>query len=478
MTRRERGRAAREQKAAAPATKQSAEPATEVAAPASPQPTVATTVAEHTLPASTSQPLPGPAPTAAPRKRILMVSHMAPYPPRAGNEQHLYRMLRWMKEAGYEVIYVLHPHEPLTAENIAASEKLVHKLHILTSPDRSSEFSRYAFGLLDLNRRVVRKLEGRDIEPPWPFLRARLEWLENLWCPPSLVEAVEALVWQYRPQAVIAQYVFMTRVLKNLHPSILRIVDTHDVFSVRYRNLRGKGLNEAVLEMSAHEEAFMLRRADVIMTSQEDEAQVIRDWGLRQRIFTIAIDMDLSPPTAAQRALENEQQVLIVASWNELNVRGVRGFLEMCWPLVRKKYPKAKLRIVGRVADNLRDQAIDDSVSVVGYVPDLEAEYRKAQVVVNPVYLGSGLKIKTVEALSFGKPLVAWDNGLTGMGKATPCLVGSHWPELASHIGALFEDPALRQQLSEQAIEYVRARYTKDVIYRPLREVIERGSPL
>ncbi len=89
--------------------------------------------------------------------------------------------------------------------------------------------------------------------------------------------------------------------------------------------------------------------------------------------------------------------------------------------------PNAELRVVGTLG--LRVETDDPSVKIMGLVDDLDAAYAGARVVINPAVAGTGLKIKTVEALCHHCPLVTWPSGVEGI---TPdlralCYVATDW---------------------------------------------------
>lgn len=405
----------------------------------------------------------------ADRRRLFMVSFISPCPPAAGNQQHLHRMLSWLKEQGYEVYFFLYPLTEVIEEDL---RRLVTELHVY--PHDPNWWRAPRARVMGRANLIVQDLERRHITPPSLLLRGRREHLEDYYCPRGFVEEVAVWARQYRPFAVIAQYAFSTRCFEAFDPGVLRIVDTHDLFSSRTQKVRSFGIEDHTA-ITAEEERALLNRADVIMTSQDDEAQAMRDMGLRQRIFTIAIDMDVQP--RPDPAVEVPGQVLIVASDNQPNLAGVRGFLDNAWPLIRARVPQARLHIAGQVGRHFPDPP--EGVVIHGFVPDLKEVYRQAQVVVNPVYAGSGLKIKSLEAMAHGKPLVAWANGIDGMGaqREIPCLLAGHWPGLAEQVCALLADPRARRDLSERGQAFIRRRYTRDAIYAPLKEILERGAP-
>jgi len=126
------------------------------------------------------------------------------------------------------------------------------------------------------------------------------------------------------------------------------------------------------------------------------------------------------------------------------------------------------LHVVGRVGEICR---IDDSqIRYSGWVDDLDDVYRKARVIINPTIAGTGLKIKSVQALAHGKPLVAWTNGVEGLeydGEA-PFIECRSWPEFAEAVVRLLHSDLELAALAARALAYARTEFNAASVYASL----------
>ncbi len=104
---------------------------------------------------------------------------------------------------------------------------------------------------------------------------------------------------------------------------------------------------------------------------------------------------------------------LFVGSHIDHNVHGIRWFLQEVWPLVQRQKPQSILHICGTVCQSLSD--VFPNVRLVGQVEDINREYGAAEVCLIPLIVGSGLKIKLVEALSHGRASVSTSVGVQGV---------------------------------------------------------------
>jgi len=133
-------------------------------------------------------------------------------------------------------------------------------------------------------------------------------------------------------------------------------------------------------------------------------------------------------------------------------------------PLVRRRVPAATLRIVGaRPAAAVRQLQALDGVEVAGDVPEMATELERAAVSVVPVFSGSGLKNKVLEAFATGLPVVTNALGMQGVEGAAPgreYLAAEGARDIAAAAARLLEDPSERRRLASSARAVVEARYS------------------
>jgi succinoglycan biosynthesis protein ExoO len=149
-------------------------------------------------------------------------------------------------------------------------------------------------------------------------------------------------------------------------------------------------------------------------------------------------------------------------------VLGLKWFLEEVWPDVRSAVPDCKLQVAGTVRDALA--APPDGVAFLGLVADLDPLYRTAGVVISPLPVGSGLKVKLIEALSRGKATVATSATLEGIetlaGDAVT--VADAAGDFAGSVVRLLADRDLRERKGADALDVARRRFSPEACYAEL----------
>jgi hypothetical protein len=133
--------------------------------------------------------------------------------------------------------------------------------------------------------------------------------------------------------------------------------------------------------------------------------------------------------------------------------------------------PDAELLLAGRITRTL--EADVAGVVRLGPVDDLKPLYRQCRVVINPAVAGTGLKIKTLEALGHLRPLVTWPNGTDGLPPelSALCATVQDWFEFSRRVTGLLaaDQPPLFSQAERDTI----ARLTSPgVAYQGMTDAI------
>jgi polysaccharide biosynthesis protein PslH len=155
------------------------------------------------------------------------------------------------------------------------------------------------------------------------------------------------------------------------------------------------------------------------------------------------------------------------------NISAVNYFYERVWPLLRRRWPGLKWRIVGRNHEHLVDRfAGDGSVRLTGPVDDAVAEIASARAAVVPVLAGSGTRVKIIEAWAAGVPVVSTRIGAEGL----PGVPGEHLliqdqPEdFARAVSSILEFPSLEKTLGDNGRLLYEIDLTWEAAWKRLEE--------
>ena len=213
----------------------------------------------------------------------------------------------------------------------------------------------------------------------------------------------------------------------------------------------------------------------VVCVSPEDQRTFQREYGWTH-VHTIdtAVDTEYFRPNGA---LEQEDRVVFVGSldWPP-NQDGLRRLADEIWPVVRQRRPHAQLAVVGRNPQrDVRALAERPGIDVVGSVPDVRPYLAGASVVVVPLWVGGGTRLKIFEAMAMQKAVVSTPVGAEGLPvvHGTHLLVADRPNEFADCVVQLLEDRSRRTELAARARELVTTRFSAQTVARQFERICQ-----
>jgi len=154
------------------------------------------------------------------------------------------------------------------------------------------------------------------------------------------------------------------------------------------------------------------------------------------------------------------------------NRDAVRWFTSSVMPLILDENPGTRLQLVGPGSEGV---AIDSpSVVALGFTENLPAEYRKCDVFVCPLRVGTGIKNKMLEALSSGCAIVSTEIGIEGLAvrHEEHLLVANDPLEFAVAVSRLLREPELRKRLGKAARAFAEQSLSTECVRNCLRAAI------
>lgn len=208
----------------------------------------------------------------------------------------------------------------------------------------------------------------------------------------------------------------------------------------------------------AERQAAKLARG-MFVCSDKDQAHLHRlGFGRKVKV----VPNSVSIPALRQTACEPENLMFIGTYWYRPNVDGASRLINKIWPLILARRPNAKLIIAGPNPEAIPEfHASPAGVEFTGLVPDLEALYARSGIIVCPLNVGAGTRLKLLEAGSFAKPMVSTSIGVEGLDlkDGVEILIRDHDREFAEACCRLLESASLRRALGDAAYAKVSESY-------------------
>jgi glycosyltransferase involved in cell wall biosynthesis len=253
--------------------------------------------------------------------------------------------------------------------------------------------------------------------------------------------------------AVIINYVFLSKLFKYFTHT-KKILFTHDVFSNRYEKT-----GNTWFSLNPGDESKGLNRAEIILSVQEEET-IFFKFLTNKRVYTIYCCLPIRP-TPFVGVQNGEFKLLYLSGDNPNNVESIELFYYEIFLELKKTFPLVKLIVGGTICKAI-EHIKDNNIELQGSISDLHQFYSQADICINPTFNGTGLKIKTFEALSFGKILVAHPHSILGVFEKEniPVFLAESRPDYINQFQFLFNNIDKWNHYKNKSIEYMTRLYS------------------
>jgi polysaccharide biosynthesis protein PslH len=383
--------------------------------------------------------------TGASRRRVLMLAHQLPWPPRHGSAARAWGLLRALARA-HEVTLIAFETEGADLDRLRTIAEPI----VAGPPPRRSR-----------GDRLRTLLSGRA------DLADRLRSA-------AFARALEAVLGARAFDAVQLEGLEMAPYLDILRPPRFQGAVVYDAFNVEHvlqaRAGAVTGLGPAALYSRLQAprlrrlEALMCRRADRVLCVSEPDAAALRALVPTREPTVVPNGVDVDDfARVGDRATDGAARLVFTGTMDfRPNADGVEWFARDVLPRIRSVRPDAELIVVGqRPGPRLRRRHGRDGVTITGAVDDVRPFLARASVVVAPLRFGSGTRVKLLEAMACARPIVATTLAAEGLAvrDGTELLLADAPEPFARTVLALLDDPARARRLGQAGQALVRARH-------------------
>jgi glycosyltransferase involved in cell wall biosynthesis len=227
---------------------------------------------------------------------------------------------------------------------------------------------------------------------------------------------VDAVIFEHLESMMASKYI------RSISPKVYQVLDAHNVDHVLYalENVHKKLAGyKALYKRTRWYESHFKQFVDAVLTCSEKDLKVLKQLnnGISGFVVPNGTDTNLKKPDFTQGKYLNKN-ILFCGDLNTVaNSDGLRWFFDAIWPEVKSQIAEVTLTVVGggENKSDFDDIKSDSQIYFKGRVDNLEWEYNNASVAVAPLRVGSGTRLKILEAMSFGNPVVSTVLGAEGL---------------------------------------------------------------
>jgi glycosyltransferase involved in cell wall biosynthesis len=397
------------------------------------------------------------------KMRVLLLTQVLPYPPDSGPKVKTYYVLKYLARQ-HRVTLVSFVRDTDKPEYIRHLESLCEK--VITVPITRSPVRDLAF----LGKSLL-------TSQPWMMLRDERAEMQAALAELAALTKDEPFDVVHADQTNMGQYALpFTR--------SRRVLDLHNALWVLYKRLAETTAYTSPMKYILLRDWRLLKRYEgelcrafeaVTAVSEEDKAALM-EAGARSDMTVIPIAIDTDEQAFIQRQPSGPHIVHIGTMYWPPNIDGITWFLDEIYPRVKAQVPDVRCTLIGaRPPASISDRAkTDPSLTVTGYVADPLPYLRDSSMMVVPLRSGGGMRVKILNALSQGIPMVSTTVGCEGIAvtHGEDILVADDPAAFADATVRVLKDAALNQhvttrgrQTAEQKYDYRQACKPLDALY-------------
>jgi len=399
--------------------------------------------------------------------RILMLTGGLPYPPHQGGAMRSYGILSGLHKAGHEIT-LLSFHDaggnmPVEATPLA---QYCSRIEIVPTPVRSKG-DRLRDLVLSGQPDIARRLYSDD------FYGCLHQLVQETGFDLIQFEGIEVacylpLLRQAGVQAKLCYDAF------NAEAALQRLI-----FKVDRENVRRWPAAAYSLIQTQRITAFertICQQADCVIAVSAEDADILRQYRADGHVPVVTNGIFVDDYSETNEQLDLGEHALVFTGKMDYrpNVDAMVWFAENVLPLVHAQIPDTRLYIVGQKPHaRLEKLRHKHNIEITGWVQDVQPFLRGAGVYVAPLRMGSGTRLKILEAMAAGCAVVATPIAISGMrAEAKQAMVVADDAEtMAREIIALLHNPDQRRQLGDHAQRFVRQYYDWQVLFPDLLKI-------
>lgn len=396
------------------------------------------------------------------RRKVLFITQVLPYPCNSGPQLRAYYVLRQIAQS-YAVTLV---------SFIRSKDQLEHVPHL-------SSFCEAVYPIIRTNslRQELRALLQSQVTGiPFMILRHQRGPMRALIHHLLETHAFDLI---HVDQMIMGQYVAQSN-------SCVKVIDKHNAYSEIIKGVRhgqGSGLQRLIAMLEYPKlrryEGSLLGKFDGIIAVTEDDRATMRKWmSVERPMEVIPICTDPSNVRAIRRAPQAGDILNVGSMFYPPNVDGALWFCKEILPLLRTRQPDADAWFVGsRPANALRKlSSSHPGIHVTGYVQDLRPFLKRSAVFIVPLRYGAGMRVKILDALAWGIPIVSTTFGAQGIDVRSEesVLLADTPEEFADAVARIRTDSDLSRKLVANGRRLLETRYDWRAVYPRFEGLYDR----
>ncbi len=390
--------------------------------------------------------------------QVLLLTQVLPYPPDSGPKIKTWNVIKYLAQRhDVTLVSFVRGDQSKDVEHLRRYCRAIYTLPI--------ERGRVKDGVA-----MIRSLATGQ---PWMMVRDARRAMRSLVQRLSQEEAFDVV---HADQLNMAQYAWHV-------PGARKVLDAHNALWLLYQRTAATmpvGLRKLFLErdwrLLKRYEGRVVREFDAVLAvSEEDKAALLDAAGVTREVTVIPIAIDMDEVQPVERVPEPTHILHIGTMYWPPNIDAVLWFAREVYPLIRQQRADVQFDIVGArpPAEILALGESGTGINVTGYVEDPTPYFQQAAAMIVPLRAGGGMRVKILNAMAQGIPIVSTTLGYEGIELAPggDLLVGDAPDAFASQILTILGNPKRARDLAVRGRRLIAEKYDYRSACKPLDRI-------
>jgi glycosyltransferase involved in cell wall biosynthesis len=402
-------------------------------------------------------------------KRILIISSKFPYPENDGGAIATMSMVRGFKRAGHDVTLI-------------SMNTYKHYVDLDELPKEIKQLGQLYAVDVDIKLNPWKALRNL-------FFSEKAYHIERFTSQPFADQLRRLLKLQMKPFDVIqleglylCPYINVIQKYAPKSPIVFRAHNIEHEIWDRQAEQAPNGLRKYYFKITAQrikayeEEQLRNPAFRAIIPISSKDAEMMKKMMIRTPIHVSPAAFDTHKLDHVPETRMQPRSLFYIGALDWMpNQSGMKWFLKKVWPTLHKMYPDVELFIAGRRMSPYFSTLKASGVTVLGEVKDAYEYMRSKAIMIVPLFVGSGMRVKIIEGMALGKAIVATTIAAEGIPvkHGYDIMIANDAEAFINQLATLIENPAMVTALGDHASTLINERFNNDKIVGGLLDFYE-----
>jgi len=390
--------------------------------------------------------------------KIIHLSKKLPFHPKDGEAVAITQLLQALNHSNHNIFSLI-----LNIEN-----------KDITPYDKKNNFSN--FKIINQNTKIkFFQLLLSDIFSSTPYIAKR--FLSN-----SYLNNLIEIINDWKPDLIIADSLYTAQYFKFIKASnCIKIYRAHNI-EFKIWQKRAKNSKNLIKKLYSYFLAHRLKNyehkianiSDKILTISTKDTEYWSLYSPNKKISYLPVTFDIYPKKIE---FSTKPDFIFLGSldWYP-NIEALDWFINKVWLIILTKIPNAKLHIAGKNANKNWVEKLKTKPNILFYgeINSPESYLSKGKILISPLFSGSGIRIKILEALSLGLPIVASSLAIKGLELENNenIVIANNKKDFSNACINLFSDKLLWEKLAIKGKKFIKENFSSEIIDKKLNNFI------